>query len=586
METVFKIIKVILTILFAVGALFFVMAFVTITDFAAKIICSVFAVTFIIGIIILNIKFKGGLKMSFLDNFKGKQYKTDLERLQRENEQLQSLISPEMQDAFSLQKKIADLTLQCNNLLNSIDAKTQELNAVNQTIAVKRREVIWLDEAIQIQEFGLYEPQFDFASSLDYKEELAKIRKTQKDLIKENRAVTGNTGWSVNGNFAQGKKMVTDTQKLLLRAFNNECDDLVAKVKYTNFDASLNKMYKSSEAISKLGTIMSISITQIYLDAKVKELRLAFEYQMKKQQEKEELQAARAEQREQAKVERELAEERKKLDKEQTHYQTAYEKIQKQLEMDPDNTELQRKEKEISRHLNDVEHALEDVDYRSANIKAGYVYIISNIGAFGNNVYKIGMTRRLEPMDRIDELGSASVPFNFDVHAMIFSDDAPALEAALHRAFEDRKLNMVNQRREFFHVTLDEIKAVVKNNFDKTVEFNDIPNAEQFRVSQKMRGESETHESRLASHTTHAPTKSNEQFNTITPEGIINYFKDSDLFFTKNGNYYEFRKKGTENILFKYGIYKHKPHIFIKMLRYPIKILNDLKNIPFPGNVK
>ena len=97
------------------------------------------------------------------------------------------------------------------------------------------------------------------------------------------------------------------------------------------------------------------------------------------------------------------------------------------------------------------------------------------------------MTRRLEPQDRIDELGDASVPFNFDVHAMIFSDDAPALEAALHRAFENRKLNMVNQRREFFHVTLDEIKDVVKKNFDKTVEFIDVPDAEQYRVSLKMK---------------------------------------------------------------------------------------------------
>ena len=261
-------------------------------------------------------------------------------------------------------------------------------------------------------------------------------------------------------------------------------------MRYTNFDASLNRMYKSSEAISKLGSIMSISITQCYLDAKTKELRLAFEYQLKKQQEKEELQAARAEQREQAKVERELAEERKKLDKEQTHYQTAFEKIQQQLKSDPNNAELLQKEIEIKQHLSDVEHALSDVDYRAANIKAGYVYIISNIGAFGNDVYKIGMTRRLEPMDRVDELGSASVPFNFDVHAMIFSDNAPALEAALHRAFENRKLNMVNQRREFFRVTLDEIKEVVKNNFDKTVEFTDIPNAEQYRVSQKMRNES------------------------------------------------------------------------------------------------
>lgn len=97
------------------------------------------------------------------------------------------------------------------------------------------------------------------------------------------------------------------------------------------------------------------------------------------------------------------------------------------------------------------------------------------------------MTRRLDPQDRVDELGDASVPFNFDVHAMIFSDDAPALENALHKAFESRKLNMVNQRREFFNVTLDEIKEVVRKNFDKTVEFVDTPNAEQYRVSLKMK---------------------------------------------------------------------------------------------------
>ena len=99
------------------------------------------------------------------------------------------------------------------------------------------------------------------------------------------------------------------------------------------------------------------------------------------------------------------------------------------------------------------------------------------------------MTRRLNPQDRVDELGDASVPFKFDVHAMIFSEDAPTLEAALHRAFEDRKLNLVNQRREFFRVSLDEIKDVVKNNFDKTVEFVDVPDADQYRISLKLREE-------------------------------------------------------------------------------------------------
>ena len=191
--------------------------------------------------------------------------------------------------------------------------------------------------------------------------------------------------------------------------------------------------------------------------------------------------------REAARLQKEIEAQRKKIEKEQTHYQTAYEKLLKQLEEDPDNSDLLAKKSELENQLNDIDRAIKDIDYREANQRAGYVYIISNIGAFGENVYKIGMTRRLDPQDRVDELGDASVPFNFDVHAMIFSDDAPALETALHKAFEDRKLNMVNTRREFFNVTLDEIKEVVKENFDKTVEFVDVPDAEQFRVSQKMK---------------------------------------------------------------------------------------------------
>lgn len=225
----------------------------------------------------------------------------------------------------------------------------------------------------------------------------------------------------------------------------------------------------------------------MYFNLKQSELTLALEYQIKKQDEKEALKQARADMREQAKLQKELEEQRKKIEKEQNHYQTAYEKIKQQLVSDPDNTDLQDKMHQLENQLSDIDKALVEVDYRQANMKAGYVYIISNIGAFGENVYKIGMTRRLDPQERVDELGDASVPFNFDVHAMIFSDDAPALEAALHRAFEDKKLNMVNQRREFFNVTLDEIKKVVRENYDKTVEFIDVPDAEQYRISQKIK---------------------------------------------------------------------------------------------------
>ena len=216
---------------------------------------------------------------------------------------------------------------------------------------------------------------------------------------------------------------------------------------------------------------------------------LSHEYQLKKQEEKERLKLLREEERERAKVEREINEARKKIEKEQAHYGNALKGILKQLETasDAEREALEEKRMELQEHLGLLGKSMEQIDYRAANQRAGYVYIISNIGAFGENVYKIGMTRRLEPMDRIDELGDASVPFDFDVHALIFSDDAPALEAALHRAFDDRKLNMINTRREFFSVSLDEIKKVVKENYDKTVEFVDYPSAEQYRESLLLR---------------------------------------------------------------------------------------------------
>lgn len=439
--------------------------------------------------------------MGLGDIFKAGQYKNEIEALKQENSQLQSslehaqsLLTPEMQDAQKLHVLIDDLNLQKSNLENDIhnieaDISRRVYNIGNLDSEIKKREqqIIDLDDEILVQDFGLYRLHYAFANALDYKERLADIRSRQKKLIKDKNAVSGNTNWQVNGNASKGRKMVNDTQKLLLRAFNTECDELINKVKYTNFDASLNRIYKSAEAISKLGTVMDISIKPGYLKLKVEELRLAFEYQQKKQEEKEAQKTARAELREAAKLQKEIEAQRKKIEKEQVHYQTAYEHLLKQLEQNPDDISLLSKKSELEEHLADIDKAIKDIDYREANQKAGYVYVISNIGAFGPDVYKIGMTRRLDPQDRVDELGDASVPFNFDVHAMIFSDNAPALEAALHRAFEDRKLNMVNTRREFFHVTLDEIKDVVKKNFDKTVEFIDVPDAEQYRISQKMK---------------------------------------------------------------------------------------------------
>lgn len=408
-------------------------------------------------------------------------------KLKEENQRLKQLVTPEMQNAIDIQQHIADLHQQENSISESITQKNNELNRLNEKINQVKSQLVVMNDAILFQDFALYEPRYDFCNSEEYKEKLQNIRDQQKQLIKNGYAVSGDKTWTVNGSQSQGNKMVADMQKLLLRAFNSECDEVISKVKYNNIEASEKKIRTSCDAISKLGKMMHIVITAPYFDLKIQELYLAFEYQQKKQEEKEALKEVRAEMREAAKLQKEIEEQRKKIEKEQTHYQAAYQNVLKQLEESPDNTDLLDKKAEIEKNLTEIEKAIKDVDYREANQRAGYVYVISNIGAFGENVYKIGMTRRLDPQDRIDELGDASVPFNFDVHAMIFSDDAPALESALHRAFESKKVNMINHRREFFNVTLDEIKEVVYKNYDKTVEFIDYPDAQQYRESLKIR---------------------------------------------------------------------------------------------------
>jgi hypothetical protein len=232
---------------------------------------------------------------------------------------------------------------------------------------------------------------------------------------------------------------------------------------------------------------MAIGISPGYVRLKIDEVKLALDYQQKKQEEKERQKELRAQEREEAKVLKEIEEERKRLKKEQMHYENALKTVLVQIEKNGETDELLEKKSQLESQINDTTKAIEDVDYREANRKAGYVYIISNIGAFGENVYKIGMTRRLDPQERVDELGDASVPFNFDIHAMIFTEDAPGLETALHNAFESKKLNKINTRREFFAVSLDEIKAEVRKNFDKTVEWIDIPEAEQYRQSKLIK---------------------------------------------------------------------------------------------------
>lgn len=405
--------------------------------------------------------------MAITDVFKTRQFKSDIERLTAENNYLNSLLTPEMRQAVSINAEIQRLNAEKQSVQASVEAMTQEVQTLNNEIQRKKAFIIFMDDEILYQDFGLYTPVYNLMNSEMYKDKLAVVRERQKNMIKNNTAAYFPTNFTYNNSLAQGKKLVADNVKQILRAFNNECEAIIDKVKFNNVESIRKRLIKSCEDLNKLNAKMQISITPSYLDLKLQELNLCYEYAIKKQAEKEEQKRIREEQREAQKLQREIEEARRTSEKERSHYRNALHRLEIQMQSanEIERTILEERRLEVQRQLDNIEEEIRKIDYREANQRAGYVYIISNIGSFGENIYKIGMTRRLEPMDRVDELGDASVPFAFDVHAMIFSDDAPALEAALHRAFDDRKVNMVNTRREFFHVTLEEIEAVVKQNF-------------------------------------------------------------------------------------------------------------------------
>ena len=419
----------------------------------------------------------------------GRKEKEEIERLNSEIEKLKAAMPSESRTLDDINREISSSRDELSRVEENLHSRQEELNDTMEELRKAKGQLVETNEEVLMQSFGLYTPRYSFMNADEYKARLLEIRAEQKDMVKNKTAVSGNTNWTVNNSESKGRKMVSDMQKLLLRAFNSECDDVIEHVKYNNIEASEKRITSSRDAISKLGSIMDVSVQPKYYRLKIEELHLAFEYAQKKQQEKEEQKEARARMREEAMLAKEIEEERKKLEKEQQHYQNALQRINAQLEAasEADRAAIEEKKAELVAQLNKIDKEFADVDYREANQRAGYVYVISNIGAFGENVYNIGMTRRLDPQDRVDELSDASVPFNFDVHAMIFSNDAPKLEAALHNAFADRKLNFVNQRREFFNVTLDEIKQVVRENYDKSVEFVELAPAEQYRESLKLK---------------------------------------------------------------------------------------------------
>lgn len=383
----------------------------------------------------------------------------------------------------AFEQKAKELDEQLRALLQDRNRTIEDLN---HQIELKKQELVILDDGILLQSYGFYKPHYDFPDSGGFKAKLDETRALQAELVRANAAVDFPSEMTLNNDKREGERMIKEYVKLVVRAFNNECDTSIGAVKFNNITSIEKKIHKAFDTLNKLTARLNIGITNRYLNLKLQELYLVHEYQLKKQDEKEEQKRIREIMREEAKLAKEIEEERLKIEKEEKHFNKALESVEQRLTVaatDAEREALEREKTVIQRKLAETEKNKMDLDYREQNTRAGYVYVISNIGSFGQDVYKIGVTRRLEPEERVDELGNASVPFNFDIHAMIFSDDAPALETALHNAFDNRRINLINRRREYFNVSLKEIERVVQQNFNKPVEFRLLAQAEQYRES-------------------------------------------------------------------------------------------------------
>jgi hypothetical protein len=350
--------------------------------------------------------------------------------------------------------------------------------ALRQEVAALEQRVVETRDIMLLQEVGIYEYRHPLSSSLQYQEALTALQTAAKDCVKKGLAVSGTKKWAINGSEKEGAKMVGDFSKLMMRAYNTEADNIVQGLRPYALEAAVGRLEKMKASISKLGLSMKIEITTDYHALRLTELELTADYRAKVAEEKEREREARAKLKEEEAAKREYEREQARLEKEKAHYEAAL----NALRMNGDQAAAAQAEVKLA----EIQNAIEGVIERAANVRAGYVYVISNIGAFGERVVKIGMTRRLDPMDRVRELGDASVPFRFDVHALFFSEDAVGVETALHHRFAQCRVNFVNAHREFFFVTPAEVRAVLVELQGSVLHFDEVPEALEWHQSQSI----------------------------------------------------------------------------------------------------
>jgi hypothetical protein len=370
-------------------------------------------------------------------------------------------VNPQTANAAQPTSSAADPPLLVDQRIDLLQAENAALRARLAMLGTDPANVIILDDERVLQDVGIYRYHHPLENALAYRERLDVIAARIAEAIKADAAIERSNRFTFDGSLAKGRAMTNDLAKLMLRAYNAEAENVVRTLRAGNSVIAIKRLDAARAAIAKLGKMMEMHIADAFHALRVQEIHLTADYLMKKEEEREAARAERERLREDRKVELELAAARERLEKERSHILTVIEKVRANGSSDP----------ELERKLADIDGAIAQNDYRAANIRAGYVYVISNRGAFGSHVVKIGLTRRLEPLDRVYELGDASVPFRFDVHALFFSEDAVSLENELHEHFSAHRVNWANDRREFFFASPADVRAVLATKLGNLLEF-------------------------------------------------------------------------------------------------------------------
>lgn len=400
------------------------------------------------------------------------------------DEALEAKISSLESKLKDKQSILDDLTRQIK-VAKDILKLDDELKKRQSELKALQKEVIVLNDDLDLQEYGFFERKYKFSDSTKYKEELETLRKRQKQLVKDKKAGVIVRPMLLDNSKSKGRAMQNQLIKAMIRGFNGEVAAHLVKVTATNLSKKVDAVVKSFNQLNKMYSRNLVCLSNDYLELKISELQLAVEYELQKLEEKELLREQRAKEREDKKLQAELAAKRKQIEKDRKHFKQMLDNVEELLKTanEEEKEKLNLQLAEYQDKLSELDELEEDIDYREGHATAGYVYIISNIGAFGEDVYKIGVTRRLDPMERIRELGSASVPFQFDVHALIFSEEAFSLEKELHNRFEKNKINKVNGRKEYFKVPFSDIKAVLEEHKELAIELTEKAEAFEYRQS-------------------------------------------------------------------------------------------------------